>query len=352
MAPQPIRIHSNLPHYWEDYDPSNPPPSRSPSPSSLPPAYVDAIREQAVSRNSTSSENSDTADNLIPTDQAALDGGAKASTSTADATASLRFHSVVTFRIENKGHPWIALPTPPRPDPIPVYAETAEGGLSENPVYTSIRDQQSKSSNCVLVRNDTNQPVTVTVYRFGAGKPPLLRFTHDSPTKITSQSDVHEFLSPAAGLTPPSTGSEESIEVHSEGYTTRAQVIHTSLGTFRWRYGSKSERREVQVDYSRGLLILERITPVTPLDSSSERGLDDEDEESSVKVAQLLRSDETQRRAGSGGRLSIDLRLWTDKKGEREKVEALIVSSCLVMLKKEIDRRRLQQAMLIVGAAG
>jgi hypothetical protein len=46
----------------------------------------------------------------------------------------------------------------------------------------------------------------------------------------------------------------------------------------------------------------------------------------------------------------IDLREWADEKGANEQMEALAVASCLVMLKKEVDRRRLCQAMVLAGA--
>jgi hypothetical protein len=48
----------------------------------------------------------------------------------------------------------------------------------------------------------------------------------------------------------------------------------------------------------------------------------------------------------------MDLGLWEsgDVKVEREMAVLMVVSTCLVMLKREVDRRRAQQIAIIAGA--
>lgn len=72
------------------------------------------------------------------------------------------------------------------------------------------------------------------------------------------------------------------------------------------------------------------------------------------RIAQLARDQETRTpgtskcRAGNGGELQIDDAALI----ESELEESIIVASCLVMLKREIDRRRMIQCAVIAGAAG
>jgi hypothetical protein len=77
------------------------------------------------------------------------------------------------------------------------------------------------------------------------------------------------------------------------------------------------------------------------------------DSKSSVpgqRLAQLVRNDQTRPEgtrkstAGNGGQLIIA------PGADTELDEALIVATCLLMLKKEIDRRRLIQFMVLAGA--
>ncbi|KID96781.1 hypothetical protein MAJ_07294, partial [Metarhizium majus ARSEF 297] len=77
-----------------------------------------------------------------------------------------------------------------------------------------------------------------------------------------------------------------------------------------------------------------------------------------TRVAQLVRSEALRTpgtsgtTAGNGGRLLMDLGEWAGGKAEARAAEVLVLSSCLVMLKKEVDRRRAAQFMVLAGAAG
>jgi hypothetical protein len=133
---------------------------------------------------------------------------------------------------------------------------------------------------------------------------------------------------------------EEQFEVVNKGFATRTQVFRTHLGTFQWRYAGREERKAAGAD---NLLVLDRITKVA-LEGGRQ-------EERRTPVARLVRNAEVRSKgtrvttAGNGGRLMMNLREWEGTKGEVEQMEVLVVASCLVMLKKEIDRRRMHQAI-------
>jgi hypothetical protein len=111
-------------------------------------------------------------------------------------------------------------------------------------------------------------------------------------------------------------------------------VFSCRWGTFEWRYAGRKEKDE---GVNR-LLVLERV--------------DNEEGRERVRVAQLVRGEETRSpgstssSAGNGGRLEMCL-----DDGEGQLVdEQTVVSTCLVMLKKEVDRRRAMQIVMISAA--
>lgn len=242
------------------------------------------------------------------------------------------FHPTCSMQIDNQGLPIIALPLAPRPYPIPVYAVDATGSTGTK-LYESIRESRG-SGNAILFRGgDQQQPVCSTTYRFGPGRPPKIRLlTLD--TDITSLSDE-----PPAGV--------EEFEVQGRGYMTRAVSIRTHLGTFEWRYAGKAERREVDAN---SLLVLEQVTQIALEGGKTEK--------KRRRVAQLVRNSEYRTRgsgwstAGNGGRLMMDTSEWSDRKGESQQIEAFIIASCIVMLKREMDRRRVHQAMMLSSGGG
>jgi hypothetical protein len=138
-------------------------------------------------------------------------------------------------------------------------------------------------------------------------------------------------------------------EVNSKGVMTRAVSIRTDMGTFEWRHATRAEKRAVGAD---SLLLLEHVTPVA-LEGGGRKK-----EEVRRRIAQFVRSAEFRTHgsgrstAGNGGRLMMDLRAWADGKDEAQRVEVFAVASCIVMLKREMDRRRGQQAMMFTGGGG
>lgn len=124
-------------------------------------------------------------------------------------------------------------------------------------------------------------------------------------------------------------GNSEEVKVKSHSIVSRAQVFDTWLGTYEWRYAHCDERAARDAN---SLLVLERID-----NSSSSKG-------GGVQIAQLIRNDEfrtpgsAKYSGGNGGRLMMDLRMWNSDEKVIGGVEAFIIASCILMLKREADR--------------
>jgi hypothetical protein len=116
---------------------------------------------------------------------------------------------------------------------------------------------------------------------------------------------------------------KETVKIKKRALTMRAYIFEYGGWEWKWRYGRKDEGAKRN---GHSILVLERIR-----EGGGELEV----------VARLVRDHDADEKggtkptdAGSGGRLE----LGTADKGQ--KVEALVIMSCLVMLKKEIDRRR------------
>lgn len=274
----------------------------------------DYAQFQALSATASQSESSS-----LP-DYDTLDASPSASSA---APAVTSFHQTSAFQIETAGHALFHLPRPPKAVPIPVLRVDADGTVGDV-VYESLRNKRS-SGNCALVRAGhgiAEAPVCSTTYRFGPGKNP--------------QMQLHGRLDP-----------NEVYEIQGKGLTTRAQSLRTHLGTFEWRYASRKDRKAVGAN---SLLLFERVTSVALAGGKQE--------ERRVIVGMLVRNPELRTQgtggstAGNGGRLLLNLTEWADTKVEHEQMEILAISSCILMLKKEVDRRRVQQIMMMSGGGG
>ncbi|KAL9574822.1 hypothetical protein ACKAV7_001234 [Fusarium commune] len=231
----------------------------------------------------------------------------------ASSSSTPGFHPTKQLQIQAPGFALIRLPLPPQPDPIYVFNVAATGELDE-----------------AEANDPTQAALCTTTYRFGPGKPPKIRFVGDG-----SQN-----------------GQVEEIEISCKGVLTRSTIMRTHLGTFEWRYGSRTERRSANASVGEEidcLLILDQVMKVAVAGGRQE--------ERRRKVGQFVRSDRLRTQgsrrssAGNGGRLMLDLREWLDRKNEAIEMEILAVVSCVSMMKKEVDRRRMHQTMAIMGGA-
>lgn len=263
---------------------------------------------------------------------------------------STTFIPVAEVQIETVGKPLWSRPLTYNRRPVLVYAVAADGSLEEQPLYISKRPAGSSGSSCFLVAADDvdETPLSATTYRFGPGRHPQVRLAGDSTTI-----DV-ETIDAASNPESENQTMEDSFQILPRGLLTRAQRFHTRLGTFEWRYASRKERKALGAD---SLLILDRITKVFHSQDGSHGA---KTEEVRTPVAHFVRNSEFRTvgskgcSAGNGGRLQLDLRPWGDTKTEGEMVRVLAITTCLTMLKKEMDRLNMHQMAAVstfIGAA-
>jgi hypothetical protein len=192
------------------------------------------------------------------------------------------------------------------------------------PDYVSLRLKKNSNSCALVCGSDPNRtPLNATIYRWGPGRHPRIRVLPPHSSVSVEEAVNSENLEC------------EVFEVQSRSIFSRSQKIVTSFGTFQWRYGGRSEKRETFDANS--LLILEKVDGLSTKESKKQ----------GIRVAQFVRNDEfrtpgtNKYMAGNGGRLMLDLREWAGgKEADTVKVEAFMIASCICMLKREVDRMR------------
>ncbi|KAH8888223.1 hypothetical protein GQ53DRAFT_251163 [Thozetella sp. PMI_491] len=271
------------------------------------------------------------------------------------------FAPTVFFQIETEGKKFVSLPIPLRPHPINVYSLTPAGTVTGTK-FVSLRASRSSGNSTLVDGSDHSVVRSVTTYRFGPGRSPSVKL-FSSPV-LDGADDVLE-LDMAEG------GSEageadvpgwDLFELKGRGILTRAIAFKTRLGTFEWRYAGKKERKAAGAD---SLLVLDRIVKVSLAQNQASSSASSasslsrpnaKQDEVRTPVAHFVRNEEcrtagtSRASAGNGGRLMMDLGPWDEaQKTEREMAIVLAVSTCVSMLKKEVDRRRTQQMAVMVA---
>jgi len=231
--------------------------------------------------------------------------------STEDASeygASQGFNPSKTLHVNAHGIGIMRLPAPSSELEIPI--QNADGSIA----YMSTRERK-RSGNSVLSAPNRGDLVA-SFYRFGPGRDPRLVMLQEP---------------------------EERNEVTVSGkWTSRGQSFKYTGApiAFEWRY-----RRETRDMLVGGIKKPKKITLLNlEVHGAGKKDI--------MRVAQLVRDDETRTlgtkssSAGNGGELLID-----EINAQRLGIpEELIVSSLIMMLKKEIDRRRTIQMMVIAAA--
>ncbi|KAF7556332.1 hypothetical protein G7Z17_g1497 [Cylindrodendrum hubeiense] len=246
-------------------------------------------------------------------------------------TSTNTFTATSQFQVQAIGYDLDQALTGMTLENIPVY-NVGTGEID----YTSIRLKRNSNS-CALVRgcNPNGTPLIATVYRWGPLRHPRMRILPPN-TSISVEEAIN---------TDQDKVECELVEVRNRSIISRTQRMETSFGTFEWRYGSRTERRDAYDAAS--LMIMERTDPVSSAGGKSDK--------KPVRVAQLVRNDEFRTpgtikyMGGNGGRLMMNLDMWLDeKKASAKDVEAFVVASCICMLKREADRFRDNQISIVV----
>jgi hypothetical protein len=219
--------------------------------------------------------------------------------------ADASFQPTKSLHVDAKGIGAIRLPLPS--SELEILIHNPDGSLA----YTSSRN--SKCSGDAVLSDGTGAPLIASEYRFGPGRDPVMR--------IMTGED------------------EEADTVTVKGRWNSRDQIFTCDGipaTFKWRY-----RREKLDDEDK------KKHTVLLMEVEGGKGAP------AQRLAQLVRTNETRApgskpsSAGNGGVLMID-ELATKLMGISEE---LVVASGLMMLKKEIDRRRGMQFAALAAMA-
>ncbi|KAI1281788.1 hypothetical protein F5Y07DRAFT_270098 [Xylaria sp. FL0933] len=300
------------------------------------------------------------------------------------AASNSTFTPTKQLQIQTQGKNLLSFPTPTPADPIPIFTLTPTGHL-DRPLYFSIRPQQ-RSGSCFLTHADdeTRSPLTTTTYRFGygPGRRPVMVLgdpaRNPAPAPRQRQS-LEESGKEEEGGKRERGGEREVRDEHAEtereGQQTfeiagrslfsRAIRFHVpGLGTFGWRYADSAERAAVEAD---SLLVCEVFYnhnhnhnhfAEDKHDNKVKGKRQDKGKEKDNKahrIAHLVRNatyrtpGTSRSSAGNGGRLMLDLSVFEEK--SRERVEWLVVTTAVAMLKREVDRRRSQQIAALAAVA-
>lgn len=201
---------------------------------------------------------------------------------------------------------------------------------SEQLAYLSKRHKR-RSGDAVLF-DQTGKALIKSNYFFGPGRDPEL--------KILSGKDEQDEKDEDKDALPTI-----KTETH---WTTRATdfTVPALNGRpekhFEWRY---AKRKDPQTGKQANLLVLRRKIPEGAASSSNSSDSDGK------ILAELVRSNETRtpgtskRDAGNGGLLLID------KDSIKEIDQSVVVATCLLMLKREVDRRKGIHLMMWSGMA-
>ncbi|KAJ5569486.1 uncharacterized protein N7459_008916 [Penicillium hispanicum] len=215
-----------------------------------------------------------------------------------------------TLTVDARGTCAIRLPFPSRQTEITINHDDGR------PAYVSTRDRLW-SGNSVLSHAKRGALIR-TDYFFGPGRDPVLRL-----------------------LASPGVRAAE-VKVTGQWTSRYARFTMPAGGEYEWVYSKeKQDGQKVK------LIILRSMTDSKANGAGKEFHMD-------RRLAQLVRSDETRTpgtskfRAGNGGHLQIDDAALQDTDLD----ESVVVATCLVMLKREIDRCRTVQCMVMMGAAG
>ncbi|KAJ5112782.1 hypothetical protein N7532_000827 [Penicillium argentinense] len=242
------------------------------------------------------------------------------STSTRCTLNPSSFYPTRTLTVDALGIRAFRLPIPSRQTEI--FIRNSDGSEA----YISTRDRLW-SGNSVLSHPKLGDLIR-TDYFFGPNREPILRLLQTSSVLPDEIRISRQWTSRTTRFTMP--GGRE----------------------YEWVY--EKEKREGQ----RVNLVILRPVDVddqTMADKSEKNETSaNESDEGDRRIAQLVRSAETRTpgtsrcTAGNGGELQID-DAGLDACGLDQ---AVVVATCLVMLKKEMDRRRMIQFMAIGGAGG
>ncbi|KAK1829234.1 hypothetical protein QBC39DRAFT_414509 [Podospora conica] len=321
-------------------------------------------------------------------------------------TVTPSFHPTHSFQIETPGKIPL-LPYLPRPGPIPIFPVPGTTPTpTPTPAYLSLRPIPSSGSSFLIAPGPGLQtqgrPLSTTTYRFGPGRPPIVRLFRPghhaaAPTSNPFTAQQHDTdtdtdtPAEAAAATFPLTSPRLFPPTRSVTFPCppglQPSWTETGPGTgpvpdpgsFTWHYPPRAERKALGFSPRDSVLALEYVHPTTTTTTTTGHVIfpaypnkpsrwGRKPEEEKTVVAVLVRNAEYRSRgtdssaAGNGGRVMVDCGFFSrlrhedggllgghrdgklGEDGEEEEEErremgvVMVLTTALVMLKKEVDR--------------
>lgn len=230
-------------------------------------------------------------------------------------TETSSFYPTRTLMVDARGIGAFRLPIPSRQTEIAIHQQDG------SEAYVSTRDKLW-SGNCVLSHPKQGNLVR-TDYFFGPNREPILRLLQTS------------------SVLP------DEIKVTGQWTSRTTRFVMPSGQEYEWAYAKE------KLNGQRINLLVLRAVDREGKEEEEADGKKQGEEVEHRRIAQLVRGAETRTpgtsrcTAGNGGELQMDEAALEG----RELDAAVVVATCLVMLKKEVDRRRLIQ-MCVIGGGG
>ena len=230
----------------------------------------------------------------------------------ATVTAPSNFTITKTVLINARGIGLLRLPLPSSELEIPI--STSEGEL----VYVSTRAK--KCSGNATLYNANGKALVASKYLWGPGRDPKMRVLSE--------------------------GAQEEISVKGK-WTSRSQDFLLPSGqVMTWRYTREIDSSPANVKNKKWTSLVLEVP-------DSRREMGDGKKADTVRLAQLVRNEESRTPgtkkcdAGNGGKIAIDEQAMKSV----GVLEEIVIASCLMMLKKEIDRRVTAQMLTLAAAS-
>ncbi|KAK5173824.1 uncharacterized protein LTR77_002505 [Saxophila tyrrhenica] len=220
---------------------------------------------------------------------------------------------------------------------LPIFSGT---DITVEPLYTSTRP--SKRKNNAVLSHSQRGDIISTTYRFGPGREPKVRYLQSQSQQQTFANDVKRAESSDSDDDAEGPLALEVDSGHLFKHTVTLTSTPEASRRFKWKYTRtptepEGKKKRVLALYAEG----------GPESSSSSRSGDDWE-----AIAVLVRTESTRTEGTSKWGWGNGGQLFFSHNAAEHMEEGLLVATCIMMMKKEVDRGRGTQGAMIAGAMG